>query len=267
MSQLHGLGVLTWEAILDAVRRRIVTAVAILSVLSLMVVDSCSGCATGSVTVNDQARELVDVAGYSATMMFTSLGLWIITLAGVLGADHLTQTLEDGSAPLGLARPVSRGVFAFSRLFGCLAIVAIAGTLLLGVTSFLFTARAGLPWPPAAAAAVACGLGSIAMAALGMTLSLYMPRAATWLAVVGIVLLMALAGGFSAIPVDQEGWLHALALVGPPLASSMVAGLGPWMDPIELPWTTIELLPRLLAWDAIALAALFFSFRRREIIT
>jgi len=267
MSSMHGLGVLTWEAVLDAVRRRVVTAVAVLSVLSLMVVDSCSGCSTGSVSVNGQEQDLVDVAGYSATLMFTSLGLWVITLAGVLGADHLTQTLEDGSAPLGLARPVSRGVFAFSRLFGCLVIVAIAGSILLGATAMLFATRGGLPLPPAGIAALACGLGAIAIAALAMTLSLYLPRPATWLAVVGTVLLMAMAGGFSAAPVDQAGWLSALAPLGPPLATSMVAGLGPWMDPVELPWGPFDLLPRLLLWDAIALAALFVAFRQREVAT
>lgn len=267
MSPVHGLGILTWEALLDAVRRRVVTAVAILSVLSLMVVDSCSGCATGSVTVNGQEQELVDVAGYSASLMFTSLGLWIITLAGVLGADHLTQTLEDGSAPLGLARPVGRGVFAFSRLFGCLAIVALAGSILLGATALLFSTRGGLPLLPAGIAALACALGSIAIAALAMTLSLYLPRPATWLAVVGIVLLMAMAGGFSAAPIEQEGWLSALAAVGPPLATSMVAGLGPWMDPVELPWGPFDLLPRLLIWDAIALTALYAAFRGRDIAT
>jgi len=104
VSPLHGFGALTLEALRDALRRRIVAAVAVLSVLSLMVVDSCSGCSTGTVTIDGQAQELVSIAGYGATVTFVVLGLWIITLAGVLAADHLTQTLEDGTALLSVHR-------------------------------------------------------------------------------------------------------------------------------------------------------------------
>ena len=58
MSALHGLGILTLEAIRDAIRRRIVFAIAAMGLLSMMVVDSCSGLASGTASVNDQAVEL-----------------------------------------------------------------------------------------------------------------------------------------------------------------------------------------------------------------
>lgn len=267
MSGLHGFGILTWEAVLDAVRRRIVAAIAALSLLSLMVVDSCSGCATGEITVNDEVRQLAEIAGYSAAVMFTTLGLWVITLAGVLGADHLTQTLEDGSAPLGLARPVSRETFAFSRLFGSLAIVTVAGALLLGGTALLFTTRGDLPLAPALVAGLACLLGCIAVAALSMTASLFLPRLATWLLVVGTVALLAIAGGLRLAPVEHQGWLYWLGEFGPPLATSMAGALGPWMEQVEIPIGPYEHLPRLLLWDAMALGALAIAFRRREIAT
>ncbi len=258
MSALHGLGILTREAVLDAVRRRIVAAVAVLSVLSLMVVDSCSSCSQPTLTVNDQVRELVDVAGYSATAMVTLLGLWVVTLAGVLAADHLTQTLEDGSAPLVLTRPVSREVFALSRLLGTLAVTGVAGAVLLGGTAFLFTTRSPLPLTPMAFAGLACLLGSLAVAALAMTVSLFVPRLASWLFAVALVGLVALAGGISAAPVETGGWIAWLAAYGPPLASSITAALGPWMPGIELPFGPLELMPRLLLWDALSVAADLF---------
>ncbi len=267
MNAFHGFGTLTLEAVRDAVRRRIVAAIAVLSLLSLMVVDSCSGCSEASITVNEQARDMIDVAGYSASIMFTLLGLWVVTLAGVLGADHLTQTLEDGSAPLGLARPVGREVFAFARLLGSLAIVAVAGVVLLGGTAFLFSTRNGLPVGPAVLAGAACALGCVVMGSLAMTTSLYLPRLATWLLVAGGVFLLAVAGGFSAAPGGGEGWLSWLADYGPPVATSMAAALGPWMSEVELPWTPFELLPRLAVWAAVGLVALALAFRRREIVT
>ncbi|MAE94085.1 MAG: hypothetical protein CL910_05440 [Deltaproteobacteria bacterium] len=267
MNALRGFGTLTWEAIQDAVRRRIVFAIAAMGILSMMVVDSCSSCSTGSLTVNEEAQDLIEVAGYTASITFTTLGLWIVTLAGVLGADHLTQTLEDGTAPLCLARPVSREVFALSRLCGTLGIVAITGLVLLGGTAFLFATRNGLPLGPAVEATAACGLGALAVGALAMTASLFLPRLATWLLVVSLVGVIALAGGFSAAPLEQEGWLSWVGRFGPPLASSMAAALGPWMDEITLPWGPFELWPRLLAWDVVALAGLTWAFRRREIAT
>ncbi len=264
---LHGLGALTLEAVRDAIRRRVVAAVAVLSVLSLMVVDSCSGCSSGTVTANGQVQEMIEIAGYGASATFVVLGLWVITLAGVLAADHLTQTLEDGTALLSLTRPVRREVFAFSRLCGTLGIVALTGLILLGGTAFLFATRNDLPLGPAAVAGAACGLGAIAVASLAMTASLYLPRLATWLGVVGAVGVIAIAGGLGLTPLEHEGWLAWVGDYGPPLLHAMAAPLAAWMEEVTLPYGPFDLWPRLLFWDAVGLAALAVAFRRREIAT
>ena len=267
MNAFHGFGVLTLEAVRDAIRRRIVTVIAVLSLLSLMVVDSCSGCTAGNVMVNGQPQELAQFAGYSAALMFVVLGLWIITLAGVLAADHLTQTLEDGTALLSLTRPLRREVFALSRLCGTLGIVALTGLILLGGASFLFATRNGLPLGPAAVAGAACGLGAIAVASLAMTASLFLPRLATWLLVVGSVGIIAIAGGLGLVPIEHEGWLSWISAYGPPLLHSMAAPLALWMQEVTLPAGPFDLWPRLLAWDAVGIAALCIAFRSREIAT
>lgn len=265
MSALHDFGVLSLEAVRDAIRRRIVAAIAVLSLLSLMVVDSCSGCAAGEVMINGETQALVQFAGYTAALTFVVLGLWIITLAGVLAADHLTQTLEDGTALLSLTRPVRREVFALSRLFGTLSIVGLTGLVLLGGASSLFAARNGLPLGPAAVAGAACGLSAIAVASLAMTASLFLPRLATWLLVLGAVGIVAIAGGLGLVPIEHEGWLAWIGAYGPPLLHSMAAPLAVWMEEITLPVGPFELWPRLLAWDAIGIAALCVAFRSREI--
>ena len=119
---MSGFSVLAVEALRDAVRRRIVMAIVVLSLLSLMVVDSCTACAAGEVTINGEVRSLNDVAGAAGANLYAWLGLWIVVLAGLLASDHLQQTLEDGSANLCLARPVSRTAFAMARLAGALAV-------------------------------------------------------------------------------------------------------------------------------------------------
>ncbi|MCP3985077.1 MAG: hypothetical protein GY723_11855 [bacterium] len=267
MSIFHGFGTLTLEAIRDAIRRRIVAAIAVLSVLSLMVVDSCSGCSTGDVMVNGQAQELIQFAGYSAAVSFVVLGLWIITLAGVLAADHLTQTLEDGTALLSLTRPVRREIFALARLLGTLGIVALTGLILLGATAFLFATRNGLPLAPAAVAGAACGLGAIAVASLAMTASLFLPRLATWLLVVGAVGIIAIAGGLGLSPIENGGWLAWIGSYGPPLLHAMAVPLALWMEEVTLPTGAFDLWPRLVVWDAIGIASLCIAFRSREIST
>lgn len=267
MNALHGFVPLSIEAVRDAIRRRIVAAIAVLSILSLMVVDRCSGCAAGEVMVNGQAQELAQFAGYSAAVTFTILGLWIIILAGVLAADHLTQTLEDGTALLSLTRPVRREVFALSRLLGTLGIVALTGLILLGASAFLFASRNALPLGPAAVAGAACGLGAIAIASLSMTASLFLPRLATWLLVVGAVGIIAIAGGLGLTPIEHEGWLAWIGNYGPPLLHAMAAPLAVWMEEITLPIGPFDLWPRLLSWDAIGIAALCIAFRSREIST
>ena len=96
--------VLTLEAIQDAVRRRIVLVIAAVSLLSLLMVDSCTSCGPGQVTVDGELRSMVDLSGYTGSVTFLLLGLWSVVLAGVLAAEHLAGTLDDGSAPLALSR-------------------------------------------------------------------------------------------------------------------------------------------------------------------
>ena len=153
-SPLTQFRTLAGEAVLDAVRRRIVAAIAVVSVLSLMLVDTCTTCSGGELVVNGEVREMASIAGWSGTVTFIVLGLWSIVLAGVLASEHLAQTLTDGSATLTLARPVGRGTFALARLTGALAIAFVTGAVLLGGTALFLSARSGLSTGPALVASL-----------------------------------------------------------------------------------------------------------------
>lgn len=262
---MSAFGLLTREAVQDAMRRRIVFAIAAVSVLSLMVVDGCTRCSTGEIVVNGQPQQLDQVAGAAGLLTFVTLGMWIILLAGVLAADHLQQSLEDGTASLCLARPLSRASFALSRLAGVLILTGITGAVLLGATGFFLATRGALALAPAALAAGTCALGAVGIAGLSMALSLTLPRLSCILVVFGAVGSVALANGLGLATHSGGGLLAAIDHFGPPLLSAMTLALAPWVPQVQIPGALPAVLARLVIWSLIGPAALVLAFRRVEL--
>ena len=270
MSTRNATTTLAAEAMRDAGRRRTVAAIVVLSLISLMLVDGCTSCAGSEVTINGEVRNLQNMAGATGTALFVLLGLWIIVLAGILGSDHLQQTLEDGSAQLCLSRPISRAQFAFARLAGAMGIALATGVILLGVTTALLHLRSGLPLGPALAASVACALSALTCGALGMTLSLHLPRLASLLLVAGGVAVISFANGL-ALVAPGPGVLGWIDRVAPPFAASMWIALDPWVDGVSLSgsdmstWALLWVWLRSLLWAAGSVGILAWAFRRLEI--
>jgi len=257
--------ILTAEALGDAVRRRIVAVIAAVSVLSLLWIDSCTACAGGTVVVNGVERDLSALAGATGAATFVVLALWGMVLAGVLSAEHLTQTLQDGSATLCLARPVGRGTFAFARLAGALAIAVGTGLLLLGATAALLHLRSGLVWAPALAGGVAFVAGAVTVGALAMAVSLRFARIGTVLLVFAALGLVALANGVVLAGGEPGGVLGAVDRFGPPLASGVALGVAPWVPQAELPVEAAALVFRAVLWAGGACVALWAAFARVEL--
>lgn len=263
---MSALATLIAEAVRDASRRRIVAVIIVMSLLSLFFIDGCTSCAAGEISVNGENRSLQDVAGATGAFLYGTLGLWIVLLAGVLAADHLQQSIEDGSANLTLARPVSRDEFVLARLSGSLAVCGGTAIVLLGITAVLLNQRSGLPPGPALLSALGCGAGAITMGALGMLASLWLPRFAALLAVVAGLGLMTLANATALLREPGSGDLLAwIDQLGPPLASSLWIPLQAWVPqatPVAHPY---EVGLRAIGWAGIALAALLTAFRRSEL--
>ena len=256
---------LAGEAVRDAVRRRIVAAIAVVSLLSLVLVESCTSCAAGSVSIDGQIGDVVNVAGWTGTVTFVVLGLWAVVLAGVLASEHLVQTLADGSAVLCLARPVGRGSFALARLTGALVIALATGAILLGGTAGLFHVRSGLALTPALIAGGACALGMIACGSLAMLASLYLGRTAALLLAFALIAVVAAANSFSLAGAELAGFLDAADRFGPPLLSAIALSLSDWIPEASLPADPLEVALRLLGWAGGGVALLCVAFRRREI--
>ena len=253
------------EAVRDAVRRRIVPVIAAVSLLSLMMVDSCTACATPTVMQNGVAIELPGVAGWTGMVIFAVLSLWVVVLAGVLASDHLSETLADGSASLMLARPVGRATFALARLVGVLAISAVTGALLLGGTAALLHIRNGVSIDAAVWAGLACALGSVVAAAFAMTASLFLPRIATVLLVlIGVAVIAAVnAIGMSGVELGGMPW--GIDRFGPPLGTGVAAALAPWIEPAQVPGDPIAIAVRSVAWAVAGVSLLVVVFSRRDV--
>lgn len=263
-SPLPTFGTLAREAILDAFRRRIALAVAFIAFLSLLLARSCIGAASGTFTVDGQPLDVTRIAGFLGIAVYAGLALWTIVLAGVLASDHLTQPLQDGTAPLTLARPVSRASFALARLAGSLAVSLSMGGAVLAASAWLLHVRHGLPLEPAVAGAAACAVGALAIAALAMALSLVLPRVAIFPLVflgVGWISFVNLA---STVGTELDGMSALLDRFGPPLGSALAHSLAPWIDRLP-PGSPAEPAFRLCAWAAGSTALLIAAFRRLEI--
>ncbi len=256
---------LLWrEALLDALRRKLVAAIAVASLLSLMVLDDCAGCAP-AVNVNGQTQDLTSAAPVLGIALMIVVGLWVVTLAGLLASDHLAQSLEDGHATAALARPVRRHEFAFARLAGTLTISLTAGALLLGMTAFWLVTGKELAAGPALLAGLACIPGCIAIAAFAMTASLALPRIAIWLLVFGIVFITTVAALLSLSGPQPPGFFSAIDHFGPPIASAMIRALAPWLPGTPLPTDFAAVLARGVVWAALGLGSLAAAFRRIEL--
>jgi hypothetical protein len=212
-----------------------------------------------------QSVELPRVAGFGGLLISVILGLWTMVLAGVLASDHLAEPLNDGSADLALARPVSRGAFALSRLAGSLALAWATGAVLLFGTAVLLDARQGLALGPVFGAFLACAVGAATVAGLAMTASLVLPRAVTALAVFGFIWVIAAINAFAQFGAELTGAAGLVDRFGPPLATSMIVALGSWIEPTATRGEPLELALRSLVWAGASALLLLRMFRRVEL--
>jgi hypothetical protein len=256
------------ESLADASRRRVVPVIAVLALLSLLCVDTCSSCRPAVVTdgaAQDPLQLAERIAGFGGLAVTVLLGLWTLVLAGVLASDHLAEPIADGSANLLLARPVSREVFALSRLAGALLLALAAGCLLILGSALLLRARQGLAFAPAWAALGACALGATSVGALAMAASLALPRPLIALFVFAGVFGVAAVNAASQLGAGLAGLPALLDRAGPPLASGMIVALGAWIEPTATRGEPLALLLRALAWAVGSVGALLLAFRRVEL--
>jgi ABC-type transport system involved in multi-copper enzyme maturation permease subunit len=258
------LRALTVESFRDAVRRRVAAALGVLSLLSLVVVDSCTSCGSGTVQMNGVDVDASRFFGMTGVVLYALLSLWTVALAGALASDHLQQALDDGTAHLTLARPVGRGVFAIARLAGALAVAILTSALLLGGAAFFLHLRYDLPFAPAALAGLCAAVSAVAIASLAMCASLFLPRLAV-LVLVFLAIVCIAAANAAALGGAELGTLWwSLDRFGPPIGTGIGLAVSEWIGR-DLPADPLLVAIRLGLWAAFGPALLAFLFRKREI--
>lgn len=258
------------EAARDALRRRFALALAVLLVLSLAWVNTCTGIGT-DVVLDDHRLDPALVAGFLAPILFSLQAMAVLWGTGVLASDHLARPIAEGSAALWLARPVSRAAWGGARLAGALAVALGAGAVLLGGTALLLARRHGVDLAPAAVASLATALGAVVVGALAAAASLAVGRTAVLLAVaVGVPLQFCANAAGLAIALVESGarlpsLLAALDGFGPPLGTAVFAATAAWNPHVRVDGVLLPVLGRLALWAAGAIGLLLLACRRTEL--
>ena len=258
------LGLLAREGLRDAARRRVVPAVAALCLFTMALINSCTQC-SGVVETNGGQLEALAVFGWAGIAGLGLLALWCAILAGLVAADHLSSTLEDGSALLVLSRPISRRTFALARLLGALAISLAAVFFLLGGAGVLLAVRGGLSLAPAVLATLAAMVNCTGVAALAMTASLYLPRLATLLLVMGGVSMVAVANLMAASGAPMGSVTGVLDQMGPPILSAVILALSGWSGQPMDGNAALDIGARMLIWTGGSVSTLLYFFDHREL--
>jgi ABC-type transport system involved in multi-copper enzyme maturation permease subunit len=258
------MGLLAREGLRDAARRRVVPAVAGLCLLTMAMVNSCTQCSPVVQTAGGQLESLA-LFGWAGVVTIGLLALWCAVLAGLVAADHLSSTLEDGSALLVLSRPVSRRAFALARLAGSLTISFAAALFLLGGAGLLLAMRGDLPLLPPLLAIGVTVANCVAVAALAMLSSLYLPRLATFLFVIGGVSAVALANLMSASGIALGMLFGVLDEIGPPILSGIVLALSGWSGQPPDGAEALNVAVRMAIWMGGSVSSLLFLFDHREL--
>jgi len=259
--QLRILGI---ESLRDAARRRVVPAVLVMCFLTLFMLNSCTQC-SGDLEIETNMGGGLQILGWGGVAAFASLALWMVALSGLLAADHLSSALDDGTAQLVLARPVSRATFVLSRLFGSVTVSLAAGLILLGGASFFFVTRGDLPVAPALVSMLATAISCVCFSAIAMFCSLYMNRLVTVLILLVLLAVMTVLSVMALSGVELAGIYGAAERMGPTFATTIIASLLPWAHREMIDSDILLIWARLLGWTIGAVALLLTAFGRREL--
>jgi hypothetical protein len=108
-------------------------------------------------------------------------------------------------------------------------------------------------------------INCIAVAALAMTSSLYLPRLVTFLLVIAGVSLVAVANLMSASGATLGMVTGLLDEMGPPILSAVVLALSGWSGQPVDSGALLDIAARMLIWTGGSVSTLLFLFDHREL--
>jgi ABC-type transport system involved in multi-copper enzyme maturation permease subunit len=256
---------LSGDALRDALRNRVGLFALACALLVGLFADRCTGFDTGAIVLNGQAYDLRDGARLVGPVVFGSCSVLLLFVAGFLASDGLARPISDGTVSLWLARPVSRAVYALSRLSGTLALALVAGaSVLLGVVALLHL-RLGLDTGPGIVGVAIFVADAWVVASLAMTLGLFLPRVVALTLVVLAVQLVVSSNVLAVLMSNGDGGVSVLERFGPPLGTALLYALAPWFSASASAGEWTDVLMRLAVWAVGTSALLIVLFRRLEL--
>jgi ABC-type transport system involved in multi-copper enzyme maturation permease subunit len=263
---MSGFSALAGDALRDAARRRGLVAAAVASAIAGLAIARCGHCeAAVSVQGQTLSAQAGELGAIGAILSVALIALWTYAVSALLASDGLAAALEDGVAEAVLARPVSRDVLVVARLAGAWLGACGLGAALLGLAVGIAADRPNVTLVPALHAALVIAVAAWSVAALAMTVSLSLPRAATLLlcsalgaAVIGIEVASLFGARMSGLPGVVAGY-------GPAWLAAPVSALTPWLRDVQLSGPPAWSHARVLIWAGLATASLVLRFRRLEL--
>ncbi len=265
MNTARTFRLLSSDALRDALRNRVGLFALACALLVGLFADRCTGFDTGAIVLNGQAYDLRDGARLVGPVVFGSCSVLLLFVAGFLASDALARPISDGTVSLWLARPVSRGIYALSRLSGTLALALVAGaSVLLGVVALL-NLRLGLDVGPGLFGVAIFAVDAWVVASVAMTLGLFLPRVVALTVVVLAVQLVVSSNVLAAVTANGDGGIAVLERFGPPLGTTLLYALAPWFSASATAGEWTDALLRLAVWAVGSTALLMVLFRRVEL--
>ena len=265
MTSARTLGLLAVDAVRDGLRNRVGLFAILVALCVGLFADRCTSFDAGSIVLNGREFDVADGARFVGPFVFATCALLLTLIAGFVASDALARPLSEGTAPLWLARPVGRTSYALSRLAGALGLSLAAGAAVLLVVTLLLHLRLGLDPRPALVGVAVFAIDAWVVAALAMTLALFLPRVVALAIVVLMLQTVVLTNVLHAVAGVGGSILDGIERWGPPLGTALLYALAPWFSPGASAAEWVDVCLRLLAWGAGSTALLAVAFRRLDL--
>jgi len=270
--RMNNLLKITGYTIRDQMRNRSFYVLLGISIFFVMMI---RGCYKGNYTVNNQQVDSVTIAWHASKIAFHIIAGGMFLMVCLLGMRIFSRDRDDGSIVLFLTRPAARWEYLFGRVLGT-GILCSAFMFILHMTIFFIAwIKTGGVIPGYLLASLVCCINILFATALVCLCSLYMPDFIAALTVLGIIGAGFISDGLylvtqnkmiqQALPEGSTGEPSLWRVLYPKvyllqdyavsiIDTSEFIGMGPVHPAINV-----------LAYISVIVAALYFSFRRKEL--
>lgn len=131
MDQLLQISVIVQLTLKEAIRRRFIIVVGIISILFLSINLYCE-----SKVQQANIKNMFDTNTVSAYLVFTMIGFWSTVISALITAGVISEEMETKTYTMILSKAVHRLSYLFAKFIGIFSIVLINALIILGIHTF-----------------------------------------------------------------------------------------------------------------------------------